>query len=291
MMVIDSHCHAGTGEAMTAPWTTRAPLRAYLRRAKRAGIQKTVIFSLFRGDYAKGNAEVAHIVARHPGRLIGFAFVHTKRDAGQIRQMVAEAVKRWNFRGIKVHGFEGMPTREVCEAAREFQLPLLVDVAGKTQVIDLFAPEYPDVNFIIPHLGSFMDDWGAHARVIEQLVKYPNVFADTSAVRRFDYIVDAVRRAGPAKILFGSDGPWLHPGVELHKIRVLGLPKAQEALITGGNLLRLIRNSGQTPTNAVRNPRLEGGASDGNEIASVSTPSLESDFPTLQETPHDRYPF
>ena len=230
---------------MTAPWTTRAPLDAYLRRARRAGIHKTVVFSVFRKDYAKGNAEVARIVTRHPGRLLGFAFVHSKRDAGRIRPMIERAVTQWNFRGIKVHGFESLPTREVCEAARMFRLPVIVDVAGKTQAIDLFAPEYPDVNFIIAHLGSFMDDWAAHARVIEQLVRYPNVFADTSAVRRFDYIVEAVRRAGPRKILFGSDGPWLHPGVELHKIRLLGLPKAQQALITGGNLLRLIRNAGQ----------------------------------------------
>jgi len=157
--------------------------------------------------------------------------------------MVERAVKRWNFRGIKVHGFEAMPTREVCETAKTFRLPLLVDVGGQTQVIDMFAPEYPEVNFIIPHLGSFGDDWRAHQRLIDQLVRLPNVYADTSGVRRFDYIVQAVRRAGVHKILFGSDGPWLHPGVELHKIRLLGLPPAEEALILGGNILRLLRTA------------------------------------------------
>ena len=241
MLVIDCHCHAGTGDVMTAPWTTRASLAAYLRRARHAGIHKTVVFSLFRSDYAKGNAEVARIVSRYPSRLIGFAFVHPKRDAGRVEQMVGEAVRRWNFRGIKVHAFEAMPTREVCETARKFRIPLLVDVANKTQVVDMFAPEYADVDFILPHLGSFMDDWGTHARVIEQIIRYPNVYADTSAVRRFDYIVEAVRRAGPRKLLFGSDGPWLHPGLELQKIRLLGLPRPQEAMILGGNLLRLLR--------------------------------------------------
>ena len=242
MLVIDCHCHAGTGDVMTAPWTTRAPLSSYLRRARAAGIDKTVVFSLFRSDYAKGNVEVARIVARCPSRLIGFAFVHPKRDAGRIERMVGHAVRNWSFKGIKVHAFEAMPTREVCETARKFRLPLLVDVASKTQVVDLFAAEYPDVNFIIPHLGSFMDDWGAHARVIEQMIRYPNVYADTSAVRRFDYIVEAVRRAGARKLLFGSDGPWLHPGLELQKIKLLGLPAGQEALIAGGNFLRLIKN-------------------------------------------------
>ena len=73
--------------------------------------------------------------------------------------------------------------------------------------------------------------------------RYPNVFADTSGVRRFDYLVEAVKRAGPQKLLFGSDGPWLHPGLELHKIRLLGLPADQEAMICGGNLLRLLNET------------------------------------------------
>jgi hypothetical protein len=72
-------------------------------------------------------------------------------------------------------------------------------------------------------------------------VRYPNVYTDTSGIRRFDYIVEAIKRAGARKVLFGSDGPWLHPGVELHKIRLLGLPPKQEALVLGGNIIRLLR--------------------------------------------------
>jgi uncharacterized protein len=62
----------------------------------------------------------------------------------------------------------------------------------------------------------------------------------SSGVRRFDYLVQAVKRAGPRKILYGSDGPWLHPGIELYKIRMLGLPRHAEALVLGGNAKRLI---------------------------------------------------
>lgn len=239
-MIIDIHCHAGHGDGLTAPWNTDAPIEPYLRRARAAGIGKTVVFAAFHSDYAIANAEVAGIVARYPQRLIGFAFVHAVRDAGRIRQMVQQAVVQWGFRGIKVHGKDGMPTREVCEAARAFRLPILVDVVDRAEVIDMFAPQYPSVNFIIPHFGSFRDDWQAQQRVVDQLVRYPNVYADTSGVRRFDYIVQAIQRAGARKVLFGSDGPWLHPGVELHKIRVLGLPAAQEAMILGGNAMRLL---------------------------------------------------
>jgi hypothetical protein len=240
-MIIDCHCHAGKGDRLTAPWNTEAAIEPYLRRARAAGIDKTIVVATFHSNYNKANAEVARIIARYPGRLIGFAFVHATRDAGRIFPMVQSAVSKWRFRGIKIHGFEAMPTREVCETARAFRLPIFVDVISRPEVMDMLAPQYPDVNFIVAHLGSYTDDWRAHQQVVYQVARYPNVYADTSAVRRFDYIVEAVKRAGPGKLLFGSDGPWIHPGVELRKIRLLGLPKDQEAMVLGGNVLRLIR--------------------------------------------------
>src|SRR3984893_12534069 len=113
-MIIDSHCHAGKGDIMTAPWNTDAPIEPYLRRARAAGIAKTIVFPLFHSNYSRANAELARIVARYPSRLIGFAFVHATRDAGRIFGMIERAVKQWRFRGIKVHGHEAMATREVC---------------------------------------------------------------------------------------------------------------------------------------------------------------------------------
>jgi uncharacterized protein len=239
-MIVDCHCHAGQGDRLTAPWNTEAAVEPYLRRARAAGIEKTVVFPAFHSNYSIANRDLARIIARYPGRFIGFAFVHSKKDKGRIREMVRRAVTRYGFRGIKVHGFDAMPTREVCDAALEFRLPILVDVGGKTHVAEMFASQYPGVNFIIPHLGSFVGDWKAHQQVIDQLVRYPNLYADTSSVRHFDYIVQAVKRAGSRKILFGSDGPWTHPAVELHKIRVLGLPASSLALILGGNVMRLL---------------------------------------------------
>jgi predicted TIM-barrel fold metal-dependent hydrolase len=246
-MIIDCHCHAGRGDLLTAPWNTDAPLESYLRRARRAGIERTIVFPAFHTDYATANRELARIVARWHPRLIGFAMLNAKTDAGRVREVVREAVTRLGLRGLKIHGHEAMPTREVCEAARSFQLPMLVDVGGKAHVIDMFAPQYRDVNFIIPHLGSFADDWRAHERVVEQMARYPNVYGDTSGVRRFDYVVQAVKRAGPAKILFGSDGPWLHPALELQKVRLLGLPADEEALILGGNAERLLAPRPERP--------------------------------------------
>jgi uncharacterized protein len=240
-MIIDGHCHAGLGDAMTAPVSTAAPLAAYLRRARAAGITRTVVLPAFHSNYHIANRDLARIVAASRGRLIGFAMVHPIRDAGSIHAMVGKAVQQWGFRGIKIHGHDAFPTREVCEAARAFRIPILVDVFGKDEVIDLFAPQYRDVDFIVPHLGSFADDWKVYQRVVDQIVRHPNVYTDTSGVRRFDYIVQAIRRAGPGKVIFGSDGPWLHPALELYKIKLLGLSSDAERQILGGNIARLMK--------------------------------------------------
>ncbi len=260
-MIIDCHCHAGKGDGLTGPWDTRAPLEKYLRRAVRAGIDRTVLLAAFHSDYAVANREVARIVASRPDRFYGFAFVHPQRDSGRVKELVQEAVTRYGFVGIKVHRHDGRITREICEVARAFSLPVLYDVMGEISVVELLATEYPDVSFIIPHLGSFADDWRAQLGLIDLLARHPNIYTDTSGVRRFDLLEQAVQRAGAGKILFGSDGPWLHPGVELSKIRALDLPPADEWLVLGGNLLRLIAHVRQGPATCVtvsgNSPRLQ----------------------------------
>lgn len=239
-MIIDCHCHAGKGDGLTGPWDTNAPLEKYLLRASRAGIDRTVLFAAFHSNYAVANREVARIVRSRPDRFYGFAFINPKRDAGRVKGMIEEAVRHHGFVGIKVHRHDAPITREVCESARAFSLPVLYDVVGEVSVVELLAEEYPDVTFIIPHLGSFSDDWRAQQALIDPLVRHPNIYADTSGVRRFDILEQAVRRAGANKILFGSDGPWLHPGVELAKVKALRLSGREEQLILGGNFLRLI---------------------------------------------------
>jgi predicted TIM-barrel fold metal-dependent hydrolase len=240
-LIIDAHCHAGPGDGFTGPWDTGAPLGRYLRRCDAAGIGRSNLLAAFHTDYAVANHEVGRIIAGRPGRFTGFAFVHAERDRGRILPMVRRAVRESGFCGIKVHRHDARLSREICEVARRLRLPIMYDVAGETTAAGLFAGEYPDVDFIIPHLGSFADDWTAQTAFCGVLAERPNVYTDTSGVRRFDLLVRAVRRAGPHKVLFGSDGPWLHPGVELAKVRLLGLPPEAEALVLGGNFLRLTR--------------------------------------------------
>jgi predicted TIM-barrel fold metal-dependent hydrolase len=148
-------------------------------------------------------------------------------------------VEVYGFVGIKVHRHDARITAEVCEAARAYALPILYDVETELQILDWLANAYPDISFIIPHLSSFKENWRAQTAFLTKLESYPNLYADSSGVRFFDLLDRAVDRCGPGRILFGSDGPWLHPGLELAKIRALQLPPEQERLILGENFLKL----------------------------------------------------
>jgi predicted TIM-barrel fold metal-dependent hydrolase len=236
--VVDAHCHAGRGDGFTGRWDTRAPLGRYLRRARLAGIGRTVVFAPFAADYGRANRQTAQLVAARPDRLLGFACLHPARDAGSIAAMLDEAVNL-GLCGIKVHRHDAQVTREVADSARRLGLPVIFDVQGDIATADLLAAEYPDVDWIVPHLGSFSDDWWAQRCAVELVVRHPNAYTDSSGVRRFDILAEAVRRA-PDKVIFGSDGPETHPAVELAKIRAMRLDPAVERAVLGGTIRRLL---------------------------------------------------
>jgi predicted TIM-barrel fold metal-dependent hydrolase len=238
--IVDAHCHAGSGDGFTGPWDTAAPLKKYLIRAAEARISKTIVLPVFDSDYHRANVRLARLVRLSKGRLIGFAMMHAERDRDRTIAMINFAVRNLGFKGIKLHRHDARISRPVCEAAKKWRLPVLYDVVGEVPPVELLATEYPDVAFVIPHLGSFSDDWGAQRTLIDQLVRHPNVFTDTSGVRRYDLLEEAVARAGAHKIIFGSDGPFLHPALELQKIRLLRLAPSDLSKITGGNILRLL---------------------------------------------------
>lgn len=237
--VIDSHVHIGVGDGLTGPWDTLGSLSVYAARARSAGIDGAVVMPPLTSDYPGANRRLSTIISRTPGRLRGYVFVNTATQRGRIASEVTACLSRGSFCGIKVHAHDSPITREVAEVARRHQLPVLYDPRGDTASVEMVARSYPDVAWIVPHLSSFADDWKAQCAFVDQLCRLPNVFTDTSGVRYFDLLADATRRAGAAKVLFGSDGPFLHPAVELAKVRALRLPPDAAALVSGGNLLRL----------------------------------------------------
>jgi len=239
--VIDAHCHAGKGlnygKPDSDPWTTFNPPEWTLRRMAEAGIDRTIIFPINNTTYREANEEIAGYVRRWPDKFIGFAKHDAQTEAGKIRDLLRHEVRNLGLKGLKLHG---QPSPEMVETATELKIPIL----AHPDTVDALLPivrSNPQVPFILAHLGNFASGkWREHQRAIEACRQLPNLYLDTSSVVFVQYLEQAASELPPSKLIFGSDGPLLDARVELQKVRLLKLPSESEALVLGGNILRLL---------------------------------------------------
>ena len=114
--------------------------------------------------------------------------------------------------GIKVHPFhsdiefDSERVEPYIELAKKYKLPVAVhtadyDKASPMRVYNM-AKKYPEVNFIMVHMGLCTDNKEA----IELLGKLPNLYGDTTWVS-LESTIEIVKRYGSKKIFFGSDSP------------------------------------------------------------------------------------
>jgi uncharacterized protein len=239
--LIDAHCHAGKGlnygRPDSDPWTTFNPPEWTLRRMSDVGIDRTIIFPINNTTYREANEEIAGYVTRWPEKFIGFAKHDAKNEAGEIRNLLRHEVRNLGLKGLKLHG---QPSPEMVETAAELRIPILVHPDTVDDLLPIVRSN-PQVPFILAHLGSFASGkWREHVRAIEACRRLPNLYLDTSSVVFVQYLEQAARELPASKLIFGSDGPLLDARVELHKVRLLKLPRESEALVLGGNILRLL---------------------------------------------------
>jgi predicted TIM-barrel fold metal-dependent hydrolase len=235
--VIDCHTHVGHAPDLTAPWTTIADPEEILRRNKEAGIDKACIFPISHQTFEEANLEVAAIVRRYPGRFIGYAKHDPVNEKGRIRAMLLHEVHELGLRGLKLHV---APTPEVLDTVAELQIPIIWH-PRQVALFDEVAKSYPTVDLILAHLGSDLSrDWREHLAAIEMAGRHRNVYLDTGAHVFTRYLEMAVKELGPGKVIFGSDEPEVDCRLEIFKVRMLKLPKAQEQMILGGNILKLL---------------------------------------------------
>lgn len=242
--VVDAHCHAGPGlnfgkdDPNSDPWTTFNDPRWTLRRMKDAGIDQTIIFPISNTSYEKANEEIATYLRKWPDQFIGFAKHEAKTEQGKIRALLRHEVNDLGLSGLKLHG---VPTQEMVETVTELQIPILFHPPKVNDGLEIIRVN-PEVPFILAHLGSFASrDWKEHVRAIEAAKRIPNLYLETSSVVFVDYLEQAARELPAEKLIFGSDGPLVDARVELFKIKLLKLPPEKEALVLGGNILRLLK--------------------------------------------------
>lgn len=97
---------------------------------------------------------------------------------------------------------------------------------------------WPGLPMVLAHLGGFRQ-WTDVASVLAGR----DVWLDTSYTLGHlpdEEFVAIVRAHGVDRVLFGSDGPWTDPGVEIAHLRGLGFTPGELDAILGGNAEQLL---------------------------------------------------
>ncbi len=237
-MIIDAHIHAGYSDALQHSYDTFEDIETSLRRMDEAGIDQAVVLPIGQSNFERHNRETAEIVSSHPDRLHGFAKVSQKHDAGRVEPLLAEAFGELGLVGLKLHGH---PNREIMEVMARHRKPLLVDVKGEVYGLRYVAESYGDVPIIIAHMGKFCCiDTPVRVMTMWLARRYPNVYFDTSTVIDHESLEMAVAEGLCHKMIFGSDGPGVHCGVELARVQALDLTDEQRRQVLAGNIAALI---------------------------------------------------
>jgi predicted TIM-barrel fold metal-dependent hydrolase len=193
--------------------------------ASTAGIDKTIVLA-FKSNYLKAevpNTFVAEYVAKHPGKLIGFAGIDpTERTAPAELRHAKEELR---LRGLTLspanQDFHPADTRAMAlyEVAEELGMPILIHPGGqftpeskleyaRPYLWDEVARTFPRLRLVLAQLGHpFLDE------TLCLLAKHPHVFADVSGLlarpwQAYQALVSTSQNSVIDKLLFGSDFPY-----------------------------------------------------------------------------------
>lgn len=241
-MIIDAHAHLGRGEPGSEDLLQSGiTAEMIVGPAREAGIDQTVVFQVTVRDYRAGNWEIAEAVGAYSDDLIGFARLNPMDPEAET--LLREAAEL-GLVGLKLHhgcdrfALEDSRVEGIVKLAGELGMPVIFHSMNAVDRLERLARRCGETNIIFGHFAG-MWHWREMYHCIALAEELANVYLETSAALVSRLIREAALRV-PDKVLFGSDGPAVHPGVELAKIRYCHLPAEIEAKVVGGNIERLI---------------------------------------------------
>ncbi len=239
----------------------RVPIDFAVRLMDDAGIDKTVIMG---EDYSAdsprpliSNDEIKAIVNAVPERYVGFASADPRKE--DALDELKRAFTQLDLSGLylnlsRLHMFPDddrlQPLMQLCQ---DLNKPVMFnggyswepDTPAKYSEPVRFediACNFPDLRMCIAHLG-----WPWHMETVMMLMKYPNVYTDTSTVymgtpaQYYNQIfckemdIDWLQNSFPHKVMFGSNLPRWRQVRSMEGLKNLPLRDDVLERILGGN--------------------------------------------------------
>jgi uncharacterized protein len=240
--IIDFHGHQGAWEF----YGMRDDARRMLRAMDLAGIDQACVFNIFHPDARVAHEQLAGYVREAPDRFIGFAYASPL--SAKMVEEVARAIDELGFRAIKIYPPSGNISltdarwRPLFSLADERGLAVISHTGTEPSCQPAYfqevASRFPGANFVIGHCGNVRPQ---RDHAIEAAIACPNVLLETcTSYREVGVIEELVERAGPGKVLFGSDAPLMDPRVQIGRILTARIDAQAKRQVLGGNAQRLL---------------------------------------------------
>lgn len=245
--VLDCHGHLGTHVDFPA---YKADPESMLAVMDHLNIERLAVTSTLAcyNDAPRGNADVDMLLKQYPDRFLGYVTVNPNPPG----QAIAE-LERWSHFHtpplIKLHpGLHRYPVsgpnyQPIWDYANQTHAVVLVhtwdsDPNCGPLMFPALAKAYPRARILVGHSGV---TWRGYHQAMEAAAQASNLYLDLSGSQNHRLILErCVERLGPARILFGSDLPYLEASMTLARVLTARISDAAKERIVRTNFLDLI---------------------------------------------------
>ncbi|MFB6104150.1 MAG: amidohydrolase family protein [Halobacteriaceae archaeon] len=254
--IVDLHAHlTGPGADVPGPAVSAEDAE---REMHQAGIVRAAVApapGIDDGDgYVPGNNAVARQAVERP--MVAFARITGpgRRPTDRVRRLSGwradhhtspDDIEQYAYND-RFHGFaldpraDGVPDTGVLEAMDDVGLPLVVH-GGTAFPPEEVASTLLDYSFpvVLGHFGGYPLDRELMQTAVDLLEDYDQLYLDTAAVR-FRTELERAIREHPARVVFGSGFPAVHPSVAVMEVLTLDLPEDAMTRTFSSNAERLV---------------------------------------------------
>ena len=220
-MIIDSHAHIG--KILKFNMKTEDLLYSM----EKYGVDFSLFSNIEGAEFSHSGIKVPFFLTKKQNKLLKNSIaearkapdklgvliwckLHSESPDNEFRQLIKD--NRDIIYGLKFHPFHSLTSPDsdnaepFYEIAEEFNLPVVSHTGGcelaMSEHLYRAAEKHPDINFVMVHMDLGTDNRDA----LEYLGMLPNLYGDTTWVP-VKTTLEAIRRYGSKKMLFGTDNP------------------------------------------------------------------------------------
>lgn len=165
---------------------------------------------VFCKSHVNTNLTAIKFARENAGKISVALWVNPRKDVSTIEELLKDNLDV--ICAIKFHPyhsnlrFDSKEIDKYIKLAQKYSLPVLTHTGDgecdNVQLVYNVAQKYPDVNFVMVHMGLGTDN----SEAIELISRTHNIYGDTTWVN-IDSTLRFLEVCGDEKILFGSDAP------------------------------------------------------------------------------------